>query len=55
MLKSNNEHKNHLITTFHTNDYRKKHHTNITRINIFVIIDQTHKHKAKIYSHRMYI
>ena len=44
-LKSINSHKNHL----------KKPQTNIiTRINIFVVINQINKHKAKIYNHCTY-
>ena len=46
--------KNHLITTFHTNNSHKNHHTNTTRVNIFVIINQINKHKAKIYNHCTY-
>ena len=39
----------------HTNDRTltirmKNHYTNIMRINIFVVINQTNKHKAKIYN-----
>ena len=32
----------------------KNHHTNIMRINIFVVINQINKHKAKIYDQCMY-
>ena len=32
----------------------KKHYTNITRINIFVVINQINKHKAKICNHCVY-
>ena len=41
--------KNHYANNFH-----KNHHTNITRINILVAIDQINKHKAKIYNQCMY-
>ena len=44
-IKSINAHKNHL-TNPQTNI--------ITRINIFVVINQINKHKAKIYNHCMY-
>ena len=46
---TNNFHKNH-----YTNNFYKNHHTNITRINIFVVINQINKHKARIYNHCMY-
>ena len=32
----------------------KYHYTKIIRINLFVVINQTNKHKAKIYNHCMY-
>ena len=32
----------------------KNHYTKIIRINLFVVINQTNKHKAKIYNHCMY-
>ena len=32
----------------------KNHYTNIMRINIFVVINQINKHKAKIYNHCTY-
>ena len=47
---TNNSHKNHHILTIRM----KSHYTNITRINIFVVINQINKHKAKIYNHCMY-
>ena len=46
---TNNFHKNH-----YTNNFYKNHHTNIIRINIFVVINQINKHKAKIYNHCVY-
>ena len=45
-IKSINAHKNHL-TNPQTNII-------ITRINIFVVINQINKHKAKIYNHCKY-
>ena len=41
--------KNHYPNNFH-----KNHHTNITRINIFVAINQINKYKAKTYNQCMY-
>ena len=32
----------------------KNHYTKIIRINLFVVINQTNKDKAKIYNHCMY-
>ena len=46
IFKSINAHKNHL-TNPQTNII-------ITRINIFVVINQINKHKAKIYNHCKY-
>ena len=43
--------KNHYTNSFQKNHYAnnfyKNHHTNITRINIFVVINQVYKHKVK--------
>ena len=43
--------KNHYTNSFQKNHYAnnfyKNHHTNITRINIFVVINQIYKHKVK--------
>ena len=47
-------HTNHRTLTIRVKNYRtltilmKNHYTNIMRINIFVVINQTNKHKAKI-------
>ena len=42
----NPSHTNHRILTI----CMKNHYTNIMRINIFVVINQTNKHKTKIYN-----
>ena len=53
-------HTNHRTLTIRVKNYRtltilmKNHYTNIMRINIFVVINQTNKHKAKIYNHWTY-
>ena len=33
----------------YSNNFYKNYHENIRAINIFVAMNQTHKHKAKIY------
>ena len=47
---TNNSHKNHRILTIRM----KNRYTNIRRINIFVVINQVNKHKAKIYDQCTY-
>ena len=43
--------KDHYRNNFHKHQYAdnfyKNHHTNITRINVFVVIKQINKHKVK--------
>ena len=51
--------KNHHILTIRMKNYSqtifiKNHYTNIMRINIFVVINQINKHKAKICNHCTY-
>ena len=43
-------HKNHRTLTIQM----KNHYINITRINIFVVINQTNTHKGKMYNHCTY-
>ena len=47
---TNNSYENNYANKFHKNRYinnsYKSHHTNITRINIFVVINQINKHKV---------
>ena len=49
-----------MYNPFYTNNFHKNLHTNpqtnitITRINIFVVINQINKHKAKIYDQCSY-
>ena len=59
-FKRNNLHKkNHRILTIRMKNHHiltirmENHYTNM-RINIFVVINQTNKHKAKIYNHWTY-
>ena len=47
---TNNSHEKTIIQIIRVKD----HHTNITRINIVVVINHTHKQKAKTYNHCTY-